>query len=192
MHNNINFENNEDIKSSAVKYFSHLLASSPDTPQDDKLDCLRRVVMEKDNSALCAAPSLEEDIISRDIFEATKDFLCGTPLPRNFTTTAIVLIPKVDNLESWSDFRPISLCNVVNKIFSKLMCSKLASLLPSIIALSQGGFVHGQLISVNILLAQELVHDIDLPRSFASRPPLPRGAARLLCLAVPRGSLPCI
>ncbi|KAL0386457.1 UNVERIFIED_CONTAM: LINE-1 reverse transcriptase [Sesamum latifolium] len=61
------------------------------------------------------------EFIARDIYDAVRDFFSGTPMPRSFTATTIVLIPKVDSPQTWNDFRPISLCNVTNKILSKLL-----------------------------------------------------------------------
>ncbi|KAL0297129.1 UNVERIFIED_CONTAM: LINE-1 retrotransposable element O protein [Sesamum radiatum] len=100
------------------------------------------------------------DIIAQDVTAAVQDFFCGTPLPKSFKATSIALIPKVPNPSSWTDFCPISLCNVSNKIYSKIMNDRLSMILPGIIALSQSGFVGGRLISDNILLAQELIHSI--------------------------------
>lgn len=45
----------------------------------------------------------------------------------------VVLIPKVHNPENLQDLRPISLCNVVYKIISKLLTSRLKIILPEII-----------------------------------------------------------
>ncbi|PKU80635.1 Putative ribonuclease H protein [Dendrobium catenatum] len=86
----------------------------------------------------------------------------GNSMPRFFTSTAIVLIPKKDNPEHWSDFRPISLCSFFNKLTSKIIARRLGSLLPNIISPNQSAFVKGRLISDNILLTQELVHDLNL------------------------------
>ncbi|KAL0449581.1 UNVERIFIED_CONTAM: hypothetical protein Slati_1514500 [Sesamum latifolium] len=94
------------------------------------------------------------EFIATDINEAVKDFFCGTPMRRNFTATTIVLIPKVDSPQTWNDFRPISLCNVTNKILSKLLYNKLSQTLPDLISPSQSGFVPGRLIGDNILMAQ--------------------------------------
>ncbi|KAL0393380.1 UNVERIFIED_CONTAM: hypothetical protein Sradi_2560800 [Sesamum radiatum] len=98
------------------------------------------------------------DIIAQDVTAAVQDFFCGTPLPKSFKATSIALIPKVPNPSSWTDFRPISLCNVSNNICSKIMNDRLSMILPGIIAPSQSGFVGGILISDNILLPQELIH----------------------------------
>ncbi|KAL0448791.1 UNVERIFIED_CONTAM: hypothetical protein Slati_1435500 [Sesamum latifolium] len=83
-------------------------------------------------------------------------------MPRSFTATTIVLIPKVDSPQTWNDFRPISLCNVTNKILSKLLYRRISQALPELISPSQSGFVPGRLISDNILLAQEMIHHLDL------------------------------
>lgn len=48
---------------------------------------------------------------------------------------------------------PISLCNVIFKIITKVLANKLKTILPDIISPSQGAFVVGHLISDNSMLA---------------------------------------
>ncbi|KAL0283220.1 UNVERIFIED_CONTAM: hypothetical protein Sangu_2904000 [Sesamum angustifolium] len=86
---------------------------------------------------------------------------------KGFTTTTISLIPKIANPACWSEYRPIRLCNVMNKICMKLMTIRLGCVLPKVLSLSQSGFVPGQLLSDNILLAQEL-HSLEFHRPEAN------------------------
>ncbi|KAL0402157.1 UNVERIFIED_CONTAM: hypothetical protein Slati_4245600 [Sesamum latifolium] len=102
------------------------------------------------------------EFIARDIYDAVRGFFSGTPMPRSFTATTIVLIPKVDSPQTWNDFRPISLCNVTNKILSKLLYRRISQALSELISPSQSAFVPDRLISDNILIAQEMIHHLDL------------------------------
>ena len=79
-------------------------------------------------------------------------------LPQPVNHTFITLIPKKKSPEHVSDFRSISLCNVLYKLFSKVLANRLKKFLPSIITEHQSVFVKDRLITDNILVAFETLH----------------------------------
>ncbi|PKU78425.1 integrator complex subunit 11 [Dendrobium catenatum] len=101
------------------------------------------------------------DIVKDDVILAVQDFFKGNSYPKFFSSSNIVLISKIEGAKRWTEFRPISLCTFFNKLNSKIIASRLASILHKIISLNQTGFVKGRSISDNVLLAQELVNDIN-------------------------------
>lgn len=55
-------------------------------------------------------------------------------VPKNFNATFIAMIPKVDCLGTFEGFRPISLCNCLCKIISKILVLRLKPFLFSFIS----------------------------------------------------------
>ena len=98
---------------------------------------------------------LEGDLTD-EVLEAVNIFT----IPDGWNDTTIVMIPKVANPDTVGQFRPISLCNVVYKVISKLLSSRLKVILPNIISDHQSAFVPGRLITDNILLAYECIHSM--------------------------------
>jgi hypothetical protein len=79
-------------------------------------------------------------------------------ISEGWNDTTIVTIPKVDNPDRVAQFQPISLSNVVYKVISKVLSSRLKVILPYIISHPQSAFIPGRLITDNILLVYECIH----------------------------------
>jgi hypothetical protein len=57
------------------------------------------------------------EVVKDDVVAAVQVFFQDGYLPPGVNYKTIVLIPKGSDLEELKDFRPISLCNVVYKMF---------------------------------------------------------------------------
>jgi hypothetical protein len=77
-----------------------------------------------------------------------------------FNATFIALIPKLDKPTSFDDFRPISLCNCIYKIISKVISRRLKDILSRHISLEQFGFLKGRQIHEAIGVSQEGLHSL--------------------------------
>ncbi|GAA0164187.1 hypothetical protein LIER_19883 [Lithospermum erythrorhizon] len=143
-----------------VKSLALFFDDSP-TVDAELMDCIPRLLIDEANQRIMATPILEEEAIAADLLQVVIYFMEGHNMPQGYTSTTIVLIPKYEKAKSWQQYKPISLCNFINKIISKLLISRLGLLLPKLVSDFQGGFVKGRLIPDNIILAQKLVHHID-------------------------------
>ncbi|XP_043725893.1 uncharacterized protein LOC122672496 [Telopea speciosissima] len=121
----------------AVNCFANLFSSGSCSRHAELLDVIPSVITEEDNTRLIASPSLKEveeavfslskdsapgldgftghfftsswEIVKADVWAAMEDFFKGGILHRSFTSSHLILIPKMENLDVTSDCRPISL-----------------------------------------------------------------------------------
>ncbi|KAL0448195.1 UNVERIFIED_CONTAM: LINE-1 reverse transcriptase [Sesamum latifolium] len=95
-------------------------------------------------------------IVKEEVTQAILEFFLNGKIMKQVNATLLVLIPKVQAPSQVSDFRPISCCNVLYKVITKIIVQRLRPVLDSLISPSQNAFVPGRSIGDNILLAQEL------------------------------------
>lgn len=99
-------------------------------------------------------------IVEADIYNGVKEFFGSRRLLKELNSTFIVLIPKIPRADSLNKFKPISLCNSVDKILSKVLTSRLLEILPRIISFQQNGFVPGRQILDSIISVHENIHSL--------------------------------
>ncbi|XP_059306149.1 uncharacterized protein LOC132057525 [Lycium ferocissimum] len=182
-------EGTQRVAEAAVRYFQGVFCQIPAPNDFSELKVVDHVISPEVNQALTEFPDEEEikncvfnmdpdsasgpdgfsakfyqscwSIISHEVVQAMEAFFCGANLPKWLTHTCIVMLPKVSSPQQFLDIRPISLCNVISKIFAKVLSTRLNNILPSIISTNQSGFIKGRSITENILLAQEIIQDIE-------------------------------
>ena len=146
-------EHHKAIKSMVYEFYANLFTSEPCTSLDAVLQAIPSKVNEEINEALCREYTNEEiktalfqmgpikapgpdgfpalfyqkhwKLLEEDVCAAVKGFLLGSEIQYGFSDSVIVLIPKVNSPDVLSNFRPISLCNVMYKIASKVLANRL-------------------------------------------------------------------
>ena len=104
------------------------------------------------------------NIVGNDVICMVLNVLNFNILVAEINKTNITLVPKKKNPAKMTEFRPISLSNVVYKLISKVLASRLKIILPQIITENHSAFLLVQLIIDNMLVAFELMHYLDHKR----------------------------
>lgn len=100
-------------------------------------------------------------MVAHDVTNVVKTFFYGQCLPRYVTHPNKVLLPKKEEVKTFTDLRPISLSSFVNKVISRVLHERMLIILPKIISPNQADFVKDRSISENVLLDQEIIGNIN-------------------------------
>ena len=92
------------------------------------------------------------DIIGSDVTKAVLESLHSGRLLSQISFTFIYLIPKVASPKSFSQFHPISLCNVIYKCFYKYLSNQLKKVMSLLIGPYRNVFVPGRLTGDSCLM----------------------------------------
>jgi hypothetical protein len=104
-------------------------------------------------------------VVGKDISAAVLYCLHSSTLLPSLNHTYVTLIPKTKSPKKMTKYKPISLCNVIYKLISKVLANRLKKILPHIISKSQSAFVPGRLITDNILITFETLHHMHNKRA---------------------------
>lgn len=78
------------------------------------------------------------------VIDEVKKVFVDRRVPDYLNRTHIALIPKIQGLETLGNYRPISLCNTVYKIITKIIVARLRPFLDKLISPLQTAFVPGR------------------------------------------------
>ena len=100
------------------------------------------------------------DLLGSDLLSAVDLTRVSGIIPSSLNSTFIALIPKKDKPQTFADFRPISLCNLLYKLISKVIMVRVKPFLDSGISQEQYGFLKNRQIVDPIGIVQESLHSI--------------------------------
>ena len=170
MDENGNWHDSTDgIAEVVMSYFKNLFSTSYSTRISEVLDTIPTRVTEEMNQLLIQeftrkevkaalkqmhptkAPGLNGmsaiffqkywSIVGNDVICMVLNVLNSNMSMVEINRTKITLVSKIKNLTKMTDFRPISLCNVVYILISKVLANRLKIILPQIISKNQSAFL---------------------------------------------------
>lgn len=100
------------------------------------------------------------EIVGESVKRFVLSFFESGVLPPAANDVFIVLLPKVAKPERITQFRPVSLCNVLFKVITKMMVIRLKNVISKLIGPAQSSFIPGRLSIDNIVVVQEAVHSM--------------------------------
>lgn len=104
------------------------------------------------------------DIVGCSVTNFVNEALATGKVPVVFLEAFISLIPKKESSKFASDFRPITLLDVVFKILSKVLVNRLRPLMDNIIGPFKNSFFLGRSTVDNTVLTQEIIHSMNRKR----------------------------
>ncbi|KAL0401935.1 UNVERIFIED_CONTAM: hypothetical protein Slati_4223400 [Sesamum latifolium] len=84
-------------------------------------------------------------IVGREVMKAIMNFFATGRLLKQVNSTLISLIPKVNNPTVVAEFWPITCCNVLYKVITKILVQRMRGILDTLVSPSENAFVLGGL-----------------------------------------------
>jgi len=100
------------------------------------------------------------DLFKEDLLRTIEATRISGNINNAITTTFIALIPKKDRSETFSDFRPIALCNILFKIISKIIAERMKTVLSLHISNHQHAFLKDLNILDAVAMTQECLFSV--------------------------------
>ena len=99
-------------------------------------------------------------MLGKEITEDVDESRRAGGIHGSLNSTYINLILKKDSSETFSDYRTISLCNLLYKLTTKIIADRLKPILGKFISDSQFGFMPNRQLLDVVDIAQECLHSL--------------------------------
>lgn len=96
--------------------------------------------------------------LGAEVIRSIQTFFVSGFLPPSSNATILTLVPKRIGASTITNYRPISCCNTLFQVISKLVVKRLKPIHPTLILPNQTAFVQGRLLVENTILASEIIH----------------------------------
>lgn len=100
------------------------------------------------------------DVVGESVMAVINRIFSTGNVPQGMNKALLCLISKVKELEYFSQLRPISLCNVLMKLVTKIVANRLQPLMHKLVGTHQSSFIKGRLAADNVISAQEVIHSL--------------------------------
>ena len=169
----------ESIRDLIVKFYHHLYTS-------DHVTCKRDSEASENSTNIVGVPTREEirlalfsmkpmkapgpdgfhpiffqetwDITGNDLVTNIQNWFMSGNIPEELGNALICLIPKNNAPETVKQFRPISLCNTLYKVVTKILVNRMKPLISGWISPNQNSFIKGRGPEINLVVTSEILH----------------------------------
>lgn len=181
----------EGLAEHITEFYSHLFRATQ-TNWHEVIDCIDTKITENQNRELLRVVTDEEvrsalfqmdpdkapgpdgmtpgfyqkhwSIVGDDVVCLVRKFFQDGVMPTGLNDTNVVLIPKKKSPMVVGDLRPISLCNVLARIVTKVMANRMKHMLDEVVSECQSAFIPGRLITDNVMVGYEMIHYVKRKR----------------------------
>ena len=100
------------------------------------------------------------DLVRKESWEVAEESHTSGQVLLYLNVAFLTLIRKEEMDTNPKQFRPISLCNVIYKIITKVVANGVKPIMTFIISKEQAGYMEGRQIMDTVILAHEVIHSL--------------------------------
>ncbi|XP_026383640.1 uncharacterized protein LOC113279150 [Papaver somniferum] len=104
------------------------------------------------------------EIIGAELVEDIQYCWRNNFIPKGFNSNFLFLFPKIQGENRAEHFRPIGLANFNFKIITRIITTRISTMIDKMVSVQQSAFIKGRNIHEKIVLASELVNELDIKR----------------------------